>query len=64
MDEVKLIVGQQTESVKQTESKFEGISEATNLVGNAVEKLNHSAELMLNRVLIPISKRYGRRIFT
>lgn len=47
MDEVKVIVGEQTESVKQTERKFDGIAEATGLVRNAVEKLNHSAELML-----------------
>ena len=46
MDEVKVIVGEQAESVKETESKFEGIAKATELVRNVVEKLNHSAVLM------------------
>lgn len=46
IDEVKEIVGEQTESVKETEVKIEGIAEATGFVRNAVEKLNHSAELM------------------
>lgn len=47
MDEVKVIVGEQTESVKQTEMKFYGIAEATEVAKNIVEKLNNSAELML-----------------
>ncbi|SFH56798.1 methyl-accepting chemotaxis protein [Tindallia magadiensis] len=46
MDDVKAIIGEQTESVKKTETKFVGIAEATELVENAVERLNHSAELM------------------
>ncbi|WP_346898372.1 methyl-accepting chemotaxis protein [Clostridium sp. UBA7503] len=46
MDEVKEIVNEQTESVKETETKFEGIAEATELVMDIVEQLNHSTELM------------------
>lgn len=46
MDEVKTIVSEQTESVKETESKFEGIAEATELVKKSADNLNHSAELM------------------
>lgn len=47
MDEVKIIVDEQTESVKQTEMKFDRIAESTELARNVVKQLNHSAELML-----------------
>ena len=46
MDDVKVIVGDQGESVKETESKFEGIAAATDQVRIVTEKLNSSAELM------------------
>jgi len=46
MDNVKAIVNEQSQSVKETEAKFEGISEATELVKSVVIKLNSSAELM------------------
>lgn len=46
MDNVKAIVNEQSLSVKETEAKFEGISEATELVKSVVMKLNTSAELM------------------
>lgn len=46
MEEVKVIVDEQAESVKNTEMKFEGIAEATELVKTIIEKLNHSSELM------------------
>lgn len=47
MNNVKVIVNEQTQSVKATEIKFEAIAEATQLIRNAVEKLNHSTQLML-----------------
>ncbi len=47
MNEVMRIVEQQAESVKETEEKFEGIAEATELVREVVDRLNHSAELMV-----------------
>lgn len=46
ISKVKVIVNEQTQSVKDTETKFEAIAEATGLIRNVVEKLNHSAELM------------------
>ncbi|OIJ21874.1 hypothetical protein BKP45_04065 [Anaerobacillus alkalidiazotrophicus] len=46
MNDVKGIVNDQSESVKLTEMKFEGISEASELVRDSVIKLNQSAELM------------------
>jgi methyl-accepting chemotaxis protein len=46
MNNVKAIVNEQSQSVKETEAKFEGISEATELVKSVVMKLNTSAELM------------------
>ena len=46
MIEVKEIVKDQDDSVKLTELKFEGISEASELVKGSVTKLNKSAELM------------------
>jgi len=46
MDNVKAIVNEQSQSVKETEAKFEGISEASELVKSVVMKLNNSAELM------------------
>jgi len=46
MDDVKVIVGDQGESVKETESKFEGIAAATDQVRIVTQKLNSSAELM------------------
>ena len=46
MDSVKVTVNEQSQSVKETEAKFEGISEATELVKSVVVKLNTSAELM------------------
>lgn len=47
MNEVKLIVGEQTYSVKETETKFDGIAEATELTRDVIERLNNSAELMV-----------------
>ena len=46
MKDVKIFVNDQNESVKLTESKFDGISEASELVKAATEKLNDSAKLM------------------
>lgn len=46
MIEVKEIVKNQDDSVKLTEVKFEGISEASELVKESVKKLNESADLM------------------
>lgn len=46
MNDVKLIVNEQSESVNKTETKFEGIAEATELARSIVEKLINSAELM------------------
>lgn len=46
MDEVKLIVDEQNESVKQTEDKFKGIAEAIDVIKAIVIKLNHSSEVM------------------
>lgn len=47
MAKIKIIVDEQTQSVKETERKFEGIAEATELVRNVVDKLNNSAQLMV-----------------
>ncbi|RDU23363.1 methyl-accepting chemotaxis protein [Anaerosacchariphilus polymeriproducens] len=44
--EVNQIVKSQTESVKETESKFNGIAQAIDLMQEIIEKLNKSAELM------------------
>lgn len=46
MDEVKVIVGEQGQSVEKTEVKFEGIASATERVRGVVEKLNDSSESM------------------
>ncbi len=46
MDEVKEIVNEQSNSVKETESKFKGIAEATELIMNIIEQLNQSSDLM------------------
>ncbi|MCZ0704626.1 methyl-accepting chemotaxis protein [Natronobacillus azotifigens] len=46
MDKVKVTVTEQAQSVQVTETKFDGIAEATEFVRHAVDKLNHSAELM------------------
>lgn len=46
INDVKDIINEQSESVKKTEMKFDAIAEATELVRNAVEKLNHSTDLM------------------
>lgn len=46
VNEVKSIVEAQNQTVKVTEEKFEGIANATNLVKNAIQKLNNSADLM------------------
>ena len=46
MNEAIQIVNEQNESVKDTETKFEGIAKATELVRSIVEKLKHSTELM------------------
>lgn len=46
MNEVKVIVEQQSASVEQTEEKFEGIAQSTELVREAVDKLNESSSLM------------------
>ena len=47
MDDVKVIVKDQTNSVEETEGKFEGIAEATEVARNIIEKLNESAKLMV-----------------
>ena len=46
MNEVKLIVDDQGESVKQTENKFEVIAAAIDAVKIIINKLNQSADLM------------------
>lgn len=46
MDGVKVLVDEQTQSVKETQRKFEAIAKATELSRNIIENLNHSAELM------------------
>lgn len=46
MTEVKLIVSEQGESVKETEIKFEAIADATERVRAVAEILNNSSELM------------------
>lgn len=46
MQEVKLIVASQTESVKETEDKFRGIADAIDAVKDAIAKLNDSSQLM------------------
>lgn len=48
MQEVKWIVNSQTQSVEDTEEKFEGIAKAIELQKEIIEKLNHLAELMAN----------------
>lgn len=46
MNEINIIVDDQTIRVNETETKFNGISDATNIMRNAVEKLNYSVEKM------------------
>jgi len=46
MNEVKLIVDDQNESVKQTEDKFKVIAEAIDVIKSIVNKLNSSSEVM------------------
>ncbi len=46
MGSVKKIVGEQAESVKDTEGKFIGIAKAIDLIKEIIDKLNHSEELM------------------
>ncbi len=46
MGNVKKIVGEQAESVKDTEGKFIGIAKAIDLIKEIIDKLNHSEELM------------------
>lgn len=46
MNDVKIIVKDQEDSVKLTEMKFDGISQASELVKDSVIKLNQSADLM------------------
>lgn len=46
MNEVKLIIHEQGESVKQTENKFERIAEAIEAIKTIINKLNYSADLM------------------
>lgn len=48
MDGMKTIVQEQSESVRQTEDKFEGISQAIDVVKDIVDKLNASAKDMTN----------------
>src|SRR5690606_35738873 len=46
MNEVKTIVTEQAESVKETEYKFEGIAEAIDAIKTIINKLNLSVSLM------------------
>jgi len=46
MGEVKSIVDSQTQSVKQTESKFDGIAGAIDSIKEIIEQLNDSMKLM------------------
>ncbi len=46
IEEVKEILQTQTETVKETESKFIGIADAIDSVKEIIEKLNHSTQLM------------------
>lgn len=47
MNEAKIIVDLQGRSVKDTEMKFQGISEATDIAKNITKKLNQSGDLMI-----------------
>lgn len=58
MQEVKAITQEQTESVKQTEIKFESIAEGIRLIEEVIEKLNSSVDKMLenkNKVIDLVS---------
>jgi methyl-accepting chemotaxis protein len=46
MEEAKQVVIAQTESVKETENKFNGIAEAIDSIRNVIEQLNDSMKLM------------------
>lgn len=47
MGEVRDVIKEQSDSVADTEAKFEGISEATNLIKEISQKLNKSGESMI-----------------
>lgn len=47
MDNVKVIVSEQTQSVQQTEAKFEGIAESVEITRDIVDKLHHLAQRMI-----------------
>lgn len=48
MNGVREIVNEQSNSVKSTELRFDGIAEAIEIVRSIIDKLNYSAELMVN----------------
>lgn len=48
MEEVEDIVNDQNKSVEKTEGKFKGIAEAIDIVNSVIEKLNNSADLMID----------------
>lgn len=47
METARIIVNEQLESVQHTESKFEGISNAIDVIKKVADQLNHSTEGML-----------------
>lgn len=49
MNEMIVIVNEQTQSVKETENKFEGITEAVEKTKNAIDTLNESEKIMVNK---------------
>ncbi len=46
MDDVKSTIEEQSKGVKETESKFDGIAEATDAIGRIVDRLNSSTAMM------------------
>ncbi|MCT4596117.1 MAG: methyl-accepting chemotaxis protein [Anaeromicrobium sp.] len=49
MKQMAIIVNEQTESVKKTENKFEGIAEAIEKTKNSIDELNESGKIMENK---------------
>ncbi|WP_176461890.1 methyl-accepting chemotaxis protein [Anaeromicrobium sediminis] len=49
MKQMAIIVNEQTESVKKTENKFEGIAEAIEKTKNSIDEINESSKIMENK---------------